>query len=142
MLHRGCFPAAASRGCAPLQRLGFSLGQFLCSEQGLRSATEPGLLPGTVSLQQAGVVLCHSAWAPHWDGFSAASRGCTLPQRLGSSLGWFLLLWSMGSRVCGFQWLQHAGSVVVAHGVGCPTAWVISLDQGSNPCPLHWQVDS
>ena len=34
------------------------------------------------------------------------------------------------------------GSIVVAHGLSCSTAGGIFLDQGSNPCLLHWQVDS
>ena len=38
--------------------------------------------------------------------------------------------------------LQSAGSVVVAHGLSCPVACGIFPDQGSNPCPLHWQADS
>ena len=38
--------------------------------------------------------------------------------------------------------LQSTGSVVVAHGLSCSTACGIFLDQGFNPCPLHWQVDS
>ena len=42
----------------------------------------------------------------------------------------------------GLQQLQHAGSVVVAHGLSCSAACGIFLDQGSNPCPLHWQADS
>ena len=33
-------------------------------------------------------------------------------------------------------------SVVVAHGLSCSVACGIFPDQGSNPCPLHWQVDS
>ena len=33
-------------------------------------------------------------------------------------------------------------SVVVAHWLSCPAAREIFLDQGSNPCPLHWQADS
>ena len=45
-----------------------------------------------------------------------------------------LLLWSTGSR--------RAGSVVVAHGPSCSAACGIFPDQGSNPCPLRWQVDS
>ena len=45
-----------------------------------------------------------------------------------------LLLWSTGSR--------HIGSVVVAPGPSCSTACGIFLGQGSNPCPLHSQVDS
>ena len=37
---------------------------------------------------------------------------------------------------------RRAGSVVVAHGPSCSAACGIFLDQGSNPCPLHWQADS
>ena len=33
-------------------------------------------------------------------------------------------------------------SVVVAHGLSCSKACGIFPDQGPNPCPLHWQVDS
>ena len=35
-----------------------------------------------------------------------------------------------------------AGSVVVAHRLSCSMACGIFPDQGSNPCPLHWQADS
>ena len=45
-----------------------------------------------------------------------------------------LSLRSTGSR--------HAGSVVVAHGPSRSGACGILPDQGSNPCPLHWQADS
>ena len=38
--------------------------------------------------------------------------------------------------------LQSAGSVVVVHGLSCSAACGIFPDQGSNLCPLHWQVDS
>ena len=38
--------------------------------------------------------------------------------------------------------LQSAGSVVLAHGLSCSAACGIFSDQGSNLCPLHWQVDS
>ena len=37
---------------------------------------------------------------------------------------------------------RRAGSVVVAHGPSCSAARGIFPDQGSNPCPLHWQADS
>ena len=40
------------------------------------------------------------------------------------------------------QFLGCAGSVVVVHGLSCSVAYGIFLDQGANPCPLHWQVDS
>ena len=33
-------------------------------------------------------------------------------------------------------------SLVVAHGLSCSAAHGIFLDQGWNPCPLHWQADS
>ena len=33
-------------------------------------------------------------------------------------------------------------SVVVAHGLSCPSTRGIFLDQRLNPCVLHWQVDS
>ena len=58
-----------------------------------------------------------------------SSSRCT-----GLSLSWPLLLRSRGSR--------RAGSVVVAHGLSCSAACGIFPDQGSNPCPLHWQADS
>ena len=45
-----------------------------------------------------------------------------------------LLLRSTGSR--------RAGSAIVAHGPSCSAARGIPPDQGSNPCPLHWQADS
>ena len=63
-----------------------------------------------------------------------ASRGHPSSQCAGLSLLRPLLLRSTGSR--------RAGSVVVAHGPSCSTACGIFLDQGSNPCPLHWQADS
>ena len=50
-------------------------------------------------------------------------------------------LWHVGSVVVAHR-LQSAGSVVVAHGLSCSVACGIFPDQGSNPCPLHWQADS
>ena len=38
--------------------------------------------------------------------------------------------------------LYSAGSAVVVHGLACSRAHGIFPDQGSNPCLLHWQVDS
>ena len=63
-----------------------------------------------------------------------ASGDHSSSRRAGLSLSWPLLLWSTGSR--------RAGSVIVAHGPSCSTACGIFPDQGSNPCPLHWQADS
>ena len=64
----------------------------------------------------------------------AASGGHSSSRRAGLSLSRPLLLWSRGSR--------RAGSVVVAHGPSHSAACGILPDQGSNPCPLHWQADS
>ena len=64
----------------------------------------------------------------------AVSGGHSSSRCMGLSLSWPLLLRSTGSR--------RAGSVVVAHGPSCSTACGIFPDQGSNLCPLHWQVDS
>ena len=37
---------------------------------------------------------------------------------------------------------RRAGSAVVAHRPSCSAACGIFPDQGSNPCPLHYQADS
>ena len=58
-----------------------------------------------------------------------SSSRCT-----GLSLSRPLLLRSTGSR--------RTGSVVVGHRPSCSAACGIFPDQGSNPCPLHWQADS
>ena len=64
----------------------------------------------------------------------AASGGHSSSRCAGLSLLRPLLLRSTGSRC--------AGSAIVAHGPSRSTACVIFPDQGSNPCPLHWQADS
>ena len=64
----------------------------------------------------------------------AASGGCSSSRCAGLSLSRPLLLRSTGSR--------RAGSVIVAHRPSCSAACGIFPDQGSNPCPLHWQADS
>ena len=64
----------------------------------------------------------------------AVSGGYSSSQCTGLSLSWPLLLRSTGSR--------RAGSVVVAYRLSCSVACGIFPDQGSNPCPLHWQADS
>ena len=64
----------------------------------------------------------------------AASGGHSSSRCAGLSLLRPLLLRSTGSR--------RAGLVVVVHGPSCSAACGIFPDQGSNPCPLHWQADS
>ena len=70
------------------------------------------------------------------EGFSlvAASGDHSSSLCVGLSLSWPVLLRSTGSR--------RAGSIIVAHGPSCSAACGIFPDQGSNPCPLHWQADS
>ena len=63
-----------------------------------------------------------------------ASGGHSSSRCTGLSLSRPLLLRSTGSR--------RAGSVIVAHGPSRSVACGIFPDQGSNPCPLHWQADS
>ena len=65
---------------------------------------------------------------------AVASGGHSSSRCAGLSLSRPLLLRSTGSR--------RAGSVVVAHGPSCSAACGIFPDQGSKPCPLHWQADS
>ena len=64
----------------------------------------------------------------------AASGGHSSPRCAGPSPSRPLPLRSTGSR--------HAGSAVVAHGPSRSAACGIPPDQGSNPCPPHWQADS
>ena len=64
----------------------------------------------------------------------AASGGHSSSRCAGLSLSRPLPLWSTGSR--------RTGSVIVAHRPSRSTACGIFPDQGSNPCPLHWQADS
>ena len=43
---------------------------------------------------------------------------------------------------CGTWAPKLTGSVAVAHRLSCRVACGIFSDQGLNPCPLHWEVDS
>ena len=63
-----------------------------------------------------------------------ASGGHSSSRCVGLSLSQPLLLRSTSSK--------RAGSVIVAHGPSRSAACGIFPDQGSNPCPLHWQADS
>ena len=64
----------------------------------------------------------------------AASGGHSSSRCVDLSLSRPLLLQSTGSR--------RAGSAIVAHGPSRSAACGVFPDQGSNPCPLHWQADS
>ena len=103
----------------------------------------------TLGLQKCFVLFCFkdllidwvSEWLLCWVFVSVlglslvvASGGHSSSRCTGLSLSRPLLLRSTGSR--------HTGSVIVAHGPSCSAACGIFPDQGSNPCPLHWQADS
>ena len=64
----------------------------------------------------------------------AASGGHSSLRCAGLLLSRPLLLRSTGSRC--------TGSAIVAHGPSRSVACGILPDQGTNPCPLHWQADS
>ena len=55
---------------------------------------------------------------------------------------------SVQPRSSGGLWASPGGGFCVtehgirAHGLSCPTVCGIFPNQGSNPCPLHWQADS
>ena len=70
-----------------------------------------------------------------WTFSSCGEQGLLFIAMRGLSLRWLLLLRGTGSRA-------HAGSLVVAHRLSCSATCGIFLDQGSNPCPLHWQAGS
>ena len=65
--------------------------------------------------------------APGYSGFSSCST-------------WAQYLRLPGSRAW-LQALEH-GSEVVIHGLSCSEVCGIFPPQGSNPCHLHWQLDS
>ena len=68
-------------------------------------------------------------------GCTGSSSLCSgFVQCAGFSLQWLLLLWSMGSGVCG---LSSCGTwALLPHGT-----WDLP-NHGSNPHSLHWQADS
>ena len=72
----------------------------------------------------------------------AVSGGYSSMLCAGFSLWWFLFVAEHRLQAHRLQQLWHEGSVVVAHRLSCSVACGIFPDQGSNPCPLHWQVDS
>ena len=83
-------------------------------------------------------------WGLRW--VFIAGRGLSLVPVSGGSSGWgdgLLVVASLGAE----QRSRHAGSRAQAqqlwrNGLSCPEACGIHPDQGLNPCPLHWQMDS
>ena len=72
------------------------------------------LCEGFLQSRRAGATLHRGEWASHYRGLSHRGAQCS----------------------------RRAGSVVVAHGPSRSAACGILPDQGSNPCPQHWQADS
>ena len=73
--------------------------------------------------------------ASHCGGFSCQER------RTDSGVNRLQQLQRVGSIVVAWG-LQNTGSVVTVPGLSCWAAGGICPEQGSNPCPLHWQLDS
>ena len=98
--------------------------------------------------------LCICLFSLHWVfvaalrlPLGAAGRGCSLLRPTGFSLQWPPSLWSTGSRCTGFhscslQALEHLDFSSCGTGTWFLMARGIFPGQGSNPCPLHWQVNS
>ena len=72
-----------------------------------------------------------------------AARGLSLlAVSRGFSLVVMLRLLTAAASLVAEHGLQGTqASVVVAHGLSCSAACGIFPGQGSNSCPLHWQVD-
>ena len=90
--------------------------------------------------------------AAHWLSLVAASRALRCSEWpfhcSGFSCGraWALGVWASVVVAGGLSSVAHrlssTGSVVVSYRLSCLAACGIFLDQGSNTCPLHWQMDS
>ena len=124
--------------------------QDITSPKGLLpqpAKTSPSILPQIFIIRQnfffffqvlfKFIYLCMAVLSLHFCArafSSCGKRGHSSSGCAGLSLWRPLLLQSTGSR--------RTGSVVVAHGLSCSATCGIFPDQGSNPCPLHWQADS
>ena len=79
-----------------------------------------------------------------WPGFPLVveHRGCSLAVVCGLLTAVASLAVEHGLSVHGLLELQLAGSAVVVRVLSRPAACGVFPDSGSNPHPLHWQVDS
>ena len=74
-----------------------------------------------------------------WDFSSCFEQGLLVVHRLLIATASRCRAQALGTQA---SVLQHADSVVVFQGLSCSAACGIFLEQGPNPCPLHWQADS
>ena len=77
-------------------------------------------------------------------GFSRLQQvAATLPCSVWASLAVEQGLWGARASAVAAPGLQSStGAIAVTHGLSRSAACGIFLDQGSNTCLLHWQVDS
>ena len=77
-------------------------------------------------------------------GVFVAASGCSPSVDSGGSSRARVLgrLVAVASLVAEHRLKGVKASVVVAHRLSCSAACGIFPNQGSNPCPLHWQMDS
>ena len=80
-----------------------------------------------------GLLSSYGARASHFSGLTCGTQALGLAG-LSSCGTW--------AQLFGAPRLYSTRSIVVAHGLSCPSAHGIFLDQGLNFCLLHWQVDS
>lgn len=106
------------------------------------------LVCGHISFRLGFMLLIYYFWrccaivTVHRLSLTVVSRGFSLAAGNTSCLRRWILLRSSGSRVCGPQWLPHAGSVVVVHKLSCPMARGFLPERGLNLHRLQWQADS
>ena len=87
--------------------------------------------------------LCWVFFVTLWLSLVAVSTGCSLAAAHGLLTAVASLVSEHGLQVCGLSWAHRLQrSVAVAHGISCSKACGIFPDQESNPCILHWQMDS
>ena len=82
------------------------------------------------SCREQGLLSSCGAWTSHAIASLAVEHGLRLQLlRLQGSVVVVLRLW-------------NTASIAAVHGLSCSVACRIFLDQGSNPCLPHWQIDS
>ena len=101
---------------------------------------------GFLKLQWTGSALCCGGQASHCGGFSCCQAQALGTQALVCAAQSLIScgLWALeyvGSRSCSLQAREHRLSSCGTL-AWLPTACATFWDQGSNPCPLHWQADS